>query len=143
MKKDRRLFFKINRVQKALFKFIEKELREKLGVTPIQLGVLFYLRENNGCLLKDISQELDQNNSAVTTLVERMEKNGLLLKQVSKTDGRAFQVFSTQKGTEIAERGLPVIREFNSTLTNDISETELNTIHDFLDKAITRFTKNT
>ena len=141
MKTDRRLFFKINRVQKVLFKFVEKEVREKLEVTPVQLGVLFYLQNNNGCLLKDISRELSQNNSAVTTLVERMEKNGLLRKQVSETDGRAFQVFSTKKGIEIAERGLPVIGEFNSKLTDNMSEAELDTIHDFLDKALTRFTK--
>lgn len=142
MKTDRRLFFKINRVQKVLFKFVEKELREQLGVTPVQLGVLFYLQNNNGCLLKDVSEELDQNNSAVTTLVERMEKNGLLLKQVSETDGRAFQIFSTHKGAEIAEKGLPVIREFNSMLTEDMSETELNTLHHFLDRALSRFMKN-
>ncbi len=141
MKKDRRLFFKISRVQKILFKYIEKEVGDKFGITPVQIGVLFFLQKNNGCLLKDISRELGQNNSAVTTLVERMEKNGLLQKQDSETDGRAFQVFSTKKGLEIAEKGLPVIGEFNSKLIDNISEAELDTIHDFLDKTLTRFTK--
>jgi DNA-binding MarR family transcriptional regulator len=139
MKTDKRLFLKINRVQKVLFKYVEKEVREQLGVTPVQLGVLFYLQANNGCHLKDISRELEQNNSAITTLIERMEKNGLLLKKVSETDGRAFQVYSTDKGLEIAEKGLPVIHEFNSKLTEDIPEKELDSVHNFLDKALTRF----
>ena len=141
MIKDKRLFFKFNKVQKVMFKHVETEVKTRLGITPVQMGVLFYLMKNDGCQLKDISKELDQNNSAITTLVERMEKNGLLIKKVSVTDGRAFQVYATDKGKELGAKGLPVIAEFNERVSEQISETELNAVHNFLDKALETFSK--
>ena len=141
MTKDKRLFFKFNKVQKVMFKHIENEVKNRLGITPVQMGVLFYLLGNDGCNLKDISKELDQNNSAITTLVERMEKNGLLLKKASETDGRAFQVFATEKGRQIGKKGLPLIAEFNKRVAEKVSGEELDAVHSFLDKALETFLK--
>ncbi len=141
MKKDRRLFFKINKAQKLIYQYADKEIKSRLNITPIQLAVLFYLKKNNGCLLKDLSKELDQNNSAITTLVDRMEKKELLTKKASETDGRAFQVFITPTGMTIAQKGLPFIRELNAKLTTDMSEEDLDVIHNFLDKSLIQFKK--
>ncbi len=141
MTKDKRLFLKFNKVQKVMFKHIENKVKERLGITTVQMGVLFYLLNNDGCQLKDISKELDQNNSAVTTLVERMEKNGLLIKKTSETDGRSFQVYASEKGIELGKKGIPLIAEFNERISKQVSEKELEAVNSFLDMALKEFSR--
>lgn len=139
MTSDKRLYYKFSRLYKLLSRRIEKEVKKELGVTSVQLVTLFYLSKNDGCLLKDISKELDQNNSAVTTLAERMEKNGLLTKKISEADGRAFQAFLTDKGRKIVEKGLPMVHGFNQEIAASIQADDLEAVHRFLDTALEAF----
>jgi len=80
MLKKHQVLLKLNLAQRTLMKFVDREVREKTGATATQLAAIFYLMENDGCQLVDLSRELLQNKSAITTLVERMEKNGLIRK---------------------------------------------------------------
>ncbi|NTW76221.1 MAG: winged helix-turn-helix transcriptional regulator [Syntrophaceae bacterium] len=112
---------------------------EKVGGSATQIAALFYLLENDGCLLVDLSRELLQQKSAITTLVERMEKNRLLRKVPSPTDKRASQLYLTNKGKEMGQMALPFITVYNTELSADFNEKELSVIVRFLDCVISRF----
>lgn len=139
MAANKRLFYKYSKSYRFLFKWIDRESQNRFSVSSTQLAALFYLLENDGCLLKALSEELFQNKSAITTLVERMEKNGLLRKKNSQTDGRAFQLFITSKGKAIGHEALVLLSEFNTALTCGFSIKEVETIHRFFDTVIRNF----
>lgn len=120
-------------------KWVDREMLEKVGGSATQIAALFYLLENDGCLLVDLSRELLQQKSAITTLVERMEKNRLLRKVPSPTDKRASQLFLTTKGKEMGQMALPFITVYNTELSADFNEKELSVIVRFLDCVISRF----
>ncbi len=136
MTADKRLFFKLNLAQRLLLKYFDREVSERAGVPIIQAAALFFLSKNDGCLFKDLSEALSQNKSAITTLVERMEKNGLVLRQASTTDGRAVLLFLTEKGKMACDLALPLVKENNDKLAAHFTETEMETIHRFLDTVI-------
>lgn len=133
---DKRLFYKLNVAQRLLLKYADKESRQKLDVSITQTGAIFYLMKNDGCLFKDLSKVLMQNKSAITTLVERMEKNGLIIKKKSETDGRASNIFLTDKGRNISQNALSLMAEFNHGILDKFSNEEIVIIHRFLDTII-------
>jgi DNA-binding MarR family transcriptional regulator len=133
---DKRLFFKMNLCQRLLTKYADREMLSALGVPIGQVGALFYLLGHDGCLLKDLSAELRQNKSAITTLSERLEKNGLIRKQVSETDGRAVHLYLTEAGRSTAEKALPLVKAFNQELMTHFNDHEIDTIHRFFDTII-------
>ena len=133
---DKRLFYKLNMAQRLLLKYVDRELTKRLGVPSVQVAALFYLMKHDGCLLKELSGVLMQNKSAMTTLVERMERNGLVEKKPSETDGRAANIFLTGKGQSIAGEAKPLVAEYNRCLMKHFSDADIEVIHRFLDTII-------
>ena len=139
MLKKHQVLLKLNLAQRTLMKFVDKDVREKTGATATQLAAIFYLMENDGCQLVDLSRELLQNKSAITTLAERMEKNGLIRKAQSSTDKRASQLFLSSKGNRCGKKALPLIALYDSELTKGFNNKELAIITSFLSKIIDTF----
>ncbi len=133
---DKRLFYKLNMAQRLLLKYVDRELTRKLGVPSVQAAALFYLVKHDGCLFKTLSGVLMQNKSATTTLIERMEKNGLVEKKPSETDGRASNIYLTDKGRTIAKEAKPLVAEYNRSLMKHFSDADIEVIHCFLDTII-------
>lgn len=79
------------------------------------------------------------NNSAVTTLVERLEKNNLVKKEKSIKDKRASLIYLTEKGEKTANEIKPFIKEFNSHFEKNFSREELDTVMKFLNFSISYF----
>lgn len=133
------LFFKLNLSQRILLKWVDREMTGTVGATTTQIAAIFYLMNNDGCLLVDLARELLQNKSAITTLVERMDKNELIRKKPSLTDGRAYQLFLTDKGKAIGQQALPYVSAYNSELVKDFTPEEIAVIDRFFDTIIQRF----
>ena len=133
---DKRLFYKLNMAQRLLLKYVDSEFTKRLGVPSVQAAALFYLMKYDGCLSKALSDVLMQNKSATTTLIERMEKNGLVEKTPSETDGRAWNICLTDKGRSIAREAKPLVAEYNRSLMKHFSDADIEVIHRFLDTII-------
>lgn len=138
---DRRLFYKFNRSQHLLYTKMEQECQAELGITPIQLGAIFFLLRNDGCLQKDLARGLHLNKPAVTGLAGRMEKAGLIARQPHSRDARASRVFLTARARSIGEKAFPLLERLNDVLTEGFSKKEVEVLHRFFDSIITRFTK--
>jgi DNA-binding MarR family transcriptional regulator len=133
---DKRLFFKFNRAHHQLFKHVEKACGDTLGITPVQLGAIFFLLDNDGCQQKDLSAGLALNYPAITGLVARMIKAGLITKEACSQDGRSSRIFLSEKARSIAPRAFPLVDQLNETLTGGFTAEEIHTIHRFLDTII-------
>jgi len=135
---DRRFYYLLHRAQHSLQKFTDHQLAERLDISSAQLGALFYLRKNDGCLLKELSKGLGLNNSAITGLIGRMEVQGLAARQPCERDGRASRVFMTPLGREKAEAGFGPLAEMNAVLEEGFTEAELDAASRFLESIIER-----
>ena len=120
-------------------KSVDRHIQDKIGVSATQVAALIYLNQNDGCLLVDLSRELMQNKSAITTLVERMEKNGFIEKVPSPIDKRASQLFLTPNGQEICKLSLPFIALYDQNIIEGFKEEELKIVTRFLNSIIDKF----
>lgn len=133
---DRRIFFLVTRAARVLLKTSDRYLKGYVGITTVQMGALFYLMQNDGCLLKELSKGLELNNSAVTGLVDRMAANGFVRRAPCQKDGRAFRIFITKKGRKTAEKGIPLALKMNQEIAGAFTDSEIEVVVRFLNAII-------
>src|SRR6478609_11760910 len=118
MSTNPRLIYKLSLAQHRLLKSTDLAFREAGGISTHQLGVLFFLQKSPGALLKDVSDALGVNASAITALIGRMEDAGLVRRQPSNDDQRAIHLFATAGGLAKAAAARPVLARLNARLTD-------------------------
>lgn len=136
---NRRLFYQLNRAQRALTRTADTGLRQQLGVTAVQLGALFVLAEQDGIVLKDLGRTLALANSAVSGLADRLEREGLAERRPDPRDGRAFRLHLTDRGREMALAAKPFLGRFNARVEDGFTPAELDIVARFLSTLIDRF----
>lgn len=75
-----------------------------LGITYPQYIVLLLLWEQDNRIVSDITERLHLATNTVTPLLQRMEKQGLIVRQQSKADSRQRIVSLTGTGKRLEER---------------------------------------
>jgi MarR family transcriptional regulator, organic hydroperoxide resistance regulator len=100
--------------QHWLRKSADSSFKEALGISMTQLGVLFILEKNSGTTLKDLSEELGVNASAITALVDRMEEAGLVQCKPSNDEERAQLLFATSEGLRRAVAARAILARLNA-----------------------------
>ncbi len=129
---DRRLFLLLDRARNRLFKRANRELLHIANITVAQGAALLYLSRHDGCLLSDMADGLDLNNSAITGLAGRMEKAGLIERKTCPEDGRAIRVHLTKQGQTSHEQVKGALRDFNAEIEVGFTPEEMDVVYRFL-----------
>ncbi|WP_322057613.1 MarR family winged helix-turn-helix transcriptional regulator [Paraburkholderia sp. J63] len=98
----------ISRVKSTMSNLITQRTVAELGVTSQQASVLFMVASGKCVLAAELAREYGIDASAVTRLVDRLEKRGLLKRVRSSEDRRAVRLALTPEGEAIAAR-MPAI----------------------------------
>jgi DNA-binding MarR family transcriptional regulator len=87
-----------------IFRNREIELSE-LGLTPEQAFVLDIIHASGGTTsISHIVEMSQRKHNSISSLVDRMAKQGLLKKYRSRRDRRAFRILSTEKGETLLRK---------------------------------------
>jgi len=132
---DRRMFFIFDRAHTRLSKAADNYLASSSGVSTSQAAVLIYLGYHDGCRLGDLAEGVGRNNSAITGLVTRMEKIGLVTRNKTM-DGRSRAVFLTDEGWRLREVVREDFRKFNERLTRGLTDKEIDAVVKFMSLSI-------
>ena len=132
---DRRLFFILDRAHTQLAKQADAYLANRSGVSTSQAAVLIYLGYHDNCRLTELAEGTGRNNAAITGLVTRMERDGLVERVKLTTDRRAKAVSLTDTGWSMREDVMNDFRDFNERLIKGLTASEVNATLKFLQKA--------
>ncbi len=116
---------------KLLDKYLEKE-----DITSAQAKALFnigYFGQSRAC---DIGKHMGVDGSAITRMLDRLEKKDLIKREAAPEDRRALQIYLTDKGQETLERALPLAREALAELTQVLNEQEVELLKGLLTKIL-------
>jgi MarR family transcriptional regulator, organic hydroperoxide resistance regulator len=83
---------------------ITKELARRADLTGPQLTVLKLLEGLGDLSLSDLSERIRAQNSTVTGIIDRMEREGLVVRARSTEDRRVVHIKLTDRGAKIAEQ---------------------------------------
>lgn len=134
---DRRLYLLIEIAARRLHRDADARLRTEATVSASQAAVLFLLLRRGERRMGAIGEVLALGAPAVTGLVSRMEKAGLVARKPDPNDKRGAVVALTEAGREAGERADAVLREFNAEIAERIGEDEANIVHEALTRIVT------
>jgi len=110
---------------RVVMKKIDRTLSQQLdpyGVSIPQSFILYSLLEEDGATLKEIGNKTLIDSSSMTVLVDKLEKDELVVRKLDSQDRRAIRVFITDKGRDIAEKVSKIGVAFNSHLYDLLGE---------------------
>ncbi len=110
---------------------------EDSGVTMSQLTLLDVIAASPGAGIHDIATELGLTPPSVSVGVRRLEDAGLLTRQPDPKDGRAIQLFLTERGEEICRQAWAARRGKAHQLFSALNPQEQDTLFSLLERAIT------
>ena len=141
MPQDDRLIYLITRAQHSLMTYLKKELSAQgAAITPVQAGILFLLRKG-AHTMTELSRTLSIDNSAITGLVDRLEKAGLAKRTPAPHDRRTYLIRITEKGSAEIDRAYVTIKRVNDEIKAGFSEKEVETFKKVLNNLLENFSK--
>lgn len=98
---------------------VTKTVARGMGLTGPQVTALKILEAVREISLSELSERMSARNSTITGIVDRMERDGLVVRERSEQDRRVVKIRATERGSQIA-RGVPVtaMELFSSALAS-------------------------
>lgn len=121
---------------------LTKDQAAKHGLTGPQLSVAKILEDIGDLSLSELSERINAQNSTVTGIVDRMEREGLVERKRSSDDRRVVHIRLTKKGNELARSmKFEPFEIFKSAFENALTREELGQLLQLLDKLATHIRK--
>ncbi|MGB4018444.1 MAG: MarR family transcriptional regulator [Syntrophomonadaceae bacterium] len=99
----------MKRVERHIIKGLDE-----FGVNMAQSFVLFCLLDNDGSTLSEIGNRAQIENSSLTTMVDKLERDGLVERRLSTEDRRVIRLYLTEKGRKMGQEILSIGLELNN-----------------------------
>lgn len=133
---DRRLYLLIEIAARRLHRAADARLRAEARVTASQAAVLFLLLRRGERRMGAIADVLALGAPAVTGLIGRMARAGLVTKRTDEADRRGAIVALTEAGRQAGERADHELRAFNAALADQLGEDAAETVYDALTRIV-------
>ena len=137
---DDRLIYLTSMAHQTLMHYTNTVLSKAgLKVTTAQAGTLFLLKQKNMCMMSEIGEVFNIDNSAVTRLIDRLEKNGLVKRRVPPENRRAILICITLEGLDEEKKAHMIIRSINSKIKEDFTSKEVESYKKILNGILEKF----
>ncbi|MGV2289308.1 MarR family transcriptional regulator [Trinickia sp. YCB016] len=94
----------IARVKSVMSNMVTQRTMAELGITSTQASILFMVASGRCLVAAELARDYGIDASAVTRLIDRLEKRGLLTRVRSNEDRRVVRLALTPEGYELAAR---------------------------------------
>lgn len=122
-----KLFFLLSKVQYAITVHLKKELKKMgLDITTGQFAIMMALELVGKTTMGELSRILTIDNSAITRLVDKLEKQSLAERTINPDDRRQMLVSITDEGREKAVILKRIIQEANARIYEGFSEADMD-----------------
>lgn len=125
------------RVHAALVRDLDAELLAKIDLPLSSYDVLIYLQAAPGKKLRmaELADSVLLSRSGVTRLVDRLEREGLIVRETCESDGRGSFAVLTDDGEELLARARPThLASVRERFLRHFSDDELRTLATFWEK---------
>ncbi|MHA2296411.1 MAG: MarR family winged helix-turn-helix transcriptional regulator [Candidatus Hodarchaeales archaeon] len=126
------VFDLVNKVTKKLDRFQRLVIRET-GLTPPQYNVLSVLKESDGFQLSHLASACYSSRSTMTSLVDTLEKKGLVRREPNPKDRRSILVYLTEKGKTL-KQAVPSLDLIFGSCCSGLEHDELQQLSHLLKK---------
>jgi len=101
-----------------------KQVARATGLTPSQLLVLQTIRELGEVAISRVAKEINVSQATVTTILDRLEKRGLVYRQRDDDDKRVVHALLTDAGARVLTQAPPALQQRLSTAFDGLAPWE-------------------
>ncbi|MAD17828.1 MAG: MarR family transcriptional regulator [Alteromonadaceae bacterium] len=110
MKKYDELLVSLRRVIRAIDLY-SKKLSKESGLTSPQLIVMQEIANNDDVMVKDIASHINLSSATVTSILDRLEARGYVVRERSQIDKRKVGVRLTESGSTAFKNAPTLLQE--------------------------------
>lgn len=133
---DQSLGYLLNTSARSIKSLLNNKLKSA-GVTTSQWAILKLLSEKGTLTQVDIALNLRSDKATVGTVVEKIEKMGLIKKEKSTLDKRAYNILLTKSGENLVTNLVTAADDVNAQAFRGFSERQRKELDEHLNKIIT------
>ena len=128
--------FLVTKIKQLGDRIFERILAEKNidAFNGAQGRILYVLWQEDGVPIKIISEKSGLAITSLTTMLERMEKNGLISRKTDEADKRKTLLFLTDKTKELKEAYDSVSNEMGNIYYRDFTDKEILQCEEYLNR---------
>ncbi|WP_408071657.1 radical SAM mobile pair system MarR family transcriptional regulator [Butyrivibrio sp. JL13D10] len=128
--------FLVTKIKQLGDRIFERILAEKNidAFNGAQGRILYVLWQEDGVPIKIISEKSGLAITSLTTMLERMEKNGLISRKTDEADKRKTLLFLTDKAKELKEAYDSVSNEMGNIYYRDFTNKEILQFEEYLNR---------
>ena len=119
-----------------LFAHALHERIRPLGLAPAQFMTLLELWAEDGLTQRELVERLDVEQATMANTLARMDRDGLVVRRPHPEDGRAQQVWLTEKARELEGPATAAARSVNQAALQGLSADERRQFLGLLGRAI-------
>ena len=121
MVKPLRFLSPLHKANRQVTVWFEEQMKGT-GVIPQEAHLLSYLRSYSPCPVGEIVAVFDLRGSTATSVLDRLEKRGLIHRRMNPEDRRSFLVELTDDGKAMAERVQVYVNRFEAAVARRVSK---------------------
>lgn len=121
-----------------------REILESFNVTPPQLDALNFLKRTS-LTMGELGQKMYLACSTATDLIDRMERNGLIVRERDASDRRVIRLHITERGREVISSVIDARKRYLAEVLASVPEEDrlsfkqtLAMLHDLMKAAEVR-----
>jgi DNA-binding MarR family transcriptional regulator len=127
--------FQTNHMARLLTQALAEALKP-LGLAPAQFIVLIELWDGEALTQRELMRRLDVEQATMGNTLNRMERDGLIRRELHPDDNRAQLVRVTPHAAALEPRAKAASRRINAVATRGLTKTEQDTLRDVTVKVI-------
>ncbi|HAT87368.1 MAG TPA: MarR family transcriptional regulator [Rhizobiales bacterium] len=113
----------VNHMARLFFEELRKRI-EPLGIVPGQFPALLALWQKDGQTQKELVEALDVEQATMANTLNRMERDGLIIRKDHPTDGRAKIICLTDKAQSVRDDAYAYANSVNNIALADFTPEE-------------------
>lgn len=128
--------FQVSKIKQLGDRILQKILAER-GIDAFngaQGRILYVLFQEDGVPIKTVSEKCGLAITSLTTMLERMEKGGLILRKQDSMDKRKTLLFLTKKARDLEKDYIAVSEEMGDIYYQGFTAEEVRAAEEYLDR---------
>jgi DNA-binding MarR family transcriptional regulator len=118
----------LHKASRQITTYLEDRTRE-LGVSPLEGHVLTYLRKYAPAPVGELVRVFGLKQSTFTSLLDRLERGGLVRREPNPADRRSFLIHLTEQGRGLTARLNRLLEKLEDEIRARLGRAEANGFH--------------
>jgi MarR family transcriptional regulator, organic hydroperoxide resistance regulator len=143
MSKKREGGYLISQIHQLTGRIFSKKLKDyQIDINHAQGRIIFALWKNDQIPINDLSKETALSKSSLTTMLERLEKSGHIIRKQSETDKRITIVCLTSKSSSLRSDYQKISADMIELFYKDFTDDEISQFEVSLKKILKNLKNN-